>query len=231
MALNSGRAGSQLCLYTVRDKVVKGQSYGKARIQKRRRTLPFGPGGDFPQLARGAEPDTSCGGGSRGVCAGHRRLPGLLSAQRSEREPGERPGVHGGCPAAQAGAQSGALEERPELVLQGRSPELWPETGRAAEPEAGGHGTDGLGAAAHRAAAPEPLLVADGTDLPGVGVATGALPGSAASGVGGWRGRAIAKLVMGVRFFAVFGGTGGIASRAAPEATPRPPRGHPQAIW
>ena len=30
-----------------------------------------------------------------------------------------------------------------------------------------------------------------------------------------------------IRFFAVFGGTGGIASRTAP----RPPRGHPQAIW
>ena len=29
----------------------------------------------------------------------------------------------------------------------------------------------------------------------------------------------------------VFGGLGGIASRAAPEATPRPPSGHPQAIW
>jgi hypothetical protein len=29
-----------------------------------------------------------------------------------------------------------------------------------------------------------------------------------------------------IRFFAVFGGTGGIASRAAPEATPRPPSGH-----
>jgi hypothetical protein len=27
-------------------------------------------------------------------------------------------------------------------------------------------------------------------------------------------------------FFAVFVGTGGIASRAAPEATPRPPSGH-----
>ena len=27
-------------------------------------------------------------------------------------------------------------------------------------------------------------------------------------------------------FFAVFDGTGGIASRAAPEATPRPPSGH-----
>jgi hypothetical protein len=27
-------------------------------------------------------------------------------------------------------------------------------------------------------------------------------------------------------FFAVLGGTGGIASRAAPEATPRPPRSH-----
>src|ERR1043166_787068 len=63
------------------------------------------------------------------------------------------------------------------------------EDWRSAEVGAGGYGSGGVGTAADRAAADSTLCVADGADVPGMGVAAGGF--CAATGAGGGDGEDI----------------------------------------